>query len=95
MALRTDLSSSELFTAPPSEVNARVEQFNRVLLNTLDDHAPVTKKTVTVIRPPKPLICEKVSDAILRGREDSVNANGDHLVLQYTGGIQGSETGCA
>ena len=44
----TNLSSSKLTTNPPSSLGELIQVYNNTLTDTLDSHAPLRSKTVTV-----------------------------------------------
>ena len=57
-----DISQSELITSPADNVNALVSQYNKVLSELADKHAPLTHKKVTV-RPKAPWYTGEVNAA--------------------------------
>ena len=66
-SFKNDIRTSELYTTPASDVDAKVDQYNNVLKQVLDKHAPEKTKRFAE-RDNRPWMCDRISNAKKRRR---------------------------
>ena len=67
-SFQTDIEVSTLHTSPLGDISDAIEQYDRVLSELLEKHAPIQRKTIT-IRPSAPWYSEQIRDAKLLRRK--------------------------